>query len=87
MNGSRQINVKGIDKEYLVKTGMTAEQIAEDISDYLEETVNTITILSAGWDAMFGYYAVVRAVRNRLWVVSDGSVMPYNDVARERCLR
>lgn len=43
--------VKGIGEEYLEKTGMTAEQIATDISYKINETVNTITIVSAGWDA------------------------------------
>jgi len=78
--------VKGIDKKYLIKTGMTAEQVVDEISSCLNENVNTINILSAGWDAMFGDYALVRAGRNKLWIVSHGEVNPDNGWAKERCL-
>ena len=78
--------IKGIDEKCLIKTAMTAEQIAKEISDYVDEAVNTINILRAGWDAMFGYYAIVRAGRNRLWIVSEGSVVPDNGWINERCL-
>lgn len=79
--------VKGIDDSYLNKTEMTAEQIVEEIMyGYLDETVNTITILSAGWDAFFGYYAVVKTAKNRHWVVSKGRVEPYGSFAKERYL-
>ena len=78
--------IKGIDKRYLVETKMNAEQIANNISSYLGETVNTITILSAGWDAYFGNYSIVRTARNRHWIVSNGEIIPYNSFAKERDL-
>ena len=78
--------VKGLDERYLVDTGMTVEEIADEISDYSDVPVRTINIVSAGWDAMFGNYAVVRASRNRLWIVSKGEVMPDNGWSRERGL-
>lgn len=78
--------VKGIDERYLKETGMTAKEIAERISDYTGETVNTIRIMSAGWDAMFGRYATVRASRNRKWIINDGEVMEDNGWIKERDL-
>jgi len=78
--------LKGLNKTYLNETGMTAEQIASEISDYIGESVNTINILSAGWDMMFGKYAVVRAGRNRLWIVSRGHVEQDNGWIKERYL-
>ena len=78
--------IKGLDKKYLVKTKTTAERIADDISMYVGESVKTINILSAGWDAMFGDYAVVRAARNRLWIISNSEVIPDNGWVKERCL-
>lgn len=78
--------VKGIGEKYLDKTGMTAEDISKEISYYIGENVNTINILSAGWDVMFGDYAVIRAGRNRLWIVSKGKVEPDNGWVNERGL-
>ena len=78
--------VKGLDKKYLIKVEMTAEKIANEISRYVDETVKTINILSAGWDAIFGDYVVIRAARNRLWIVSKCEVMPDNGWSRERGL-
>ena len=78
--------IKGLDENYLVKTEMTAEQIANEISDLIEENVNTIKILSAGWDAFFGWYAVVKTARNRHWVVTKGEVFPYDGFAKDRGL-
>lgn len=80
------MTIKGLDKSYLLKTEMTAKQIANEISDLVEETINTINILSAGWDAFFGYYAVIRTAKNRHWVVSKGEVFPYSGFAKDRCL-
>lgn len=78
--------IKGLDKSYLVKTGMTIEEIVDQIMDYIDETVNTITILSAGWDAFYGNYAVIRTAKNRHWVVSNSMVLTYNGFAKERGL-
>lgn len=78
--------IKGIGEKYLDKTGMTAEEISKEISYCIGENVNTINILSAGWDAMFGDYAVIRAGRNRLWIVSKGKVEPDNGWVNERGL-
>lgn len=78
--------VKGIGEEYLEKTGMTAEQIATDISDEINETVNTITIVSAGWDAWIGYYAAVRTARNRYWIINNGKVFRGNSWYKERSM-
>lgn len=80
------MTIKGLDKSYLLETEMTAKQIANEISDLVEETINTINILSAGWDAFFGYYAVVRTAKNRHWVVSKGEVFPYSGLAKDRGL-
>lgn len=79
------MTIKGLDESYLVKTEMTAKQIANEISDLVEETINT-NILSAGWDAFFGWYAVVRTAKNRHWVVSKGEVFPYSGFAKDRGL-
>lgn len=84
--GDKTMTVKGIDEKYLKRTNLTAEEIAAKISDYTGETVNTIRILSAGWDAMFGHYATVRASRNRKWLIYDGKVMEDNGWINERCL-
>ncbi len=78
--------IKGLDENYLLKTKMTAEQIANEISDLIEETVNTIKILSAGWDAFFGWYAVVKTAKNRHWVISNGEVLAYSGFAKDRGL-
>ena len=78
--------IKGLDENYLVKTKMTAEQIANAISDLVEEAVNTIKILSAGWDAFFGCYAVVKTAKNRHWVISNGEVFAYRGFAKDRGL-
>lgn len=78
--------IKGLDENYLIITKMTAEQIASEISDLVEETVNTINILSAGWDAFFGWYAVVKTAKNRHWVISNGEVFEYSEFARDRDL-
>lgn len=78
--------VNGIDEKHLKETGLTAKEIAERISDYTGETVNTIRIMSVGWDAMFGHYATVRASRNRKWIINDGEIMEDNSWIKERCL-
>lgn len=78
------MTIKGLNESYLVKTKMTAEQIANEISDLVEETINTINILSAGWDAFFGHYAVIRTAKNRHWVVSNGEVFAYSGFAKDR---
>ena len=80
------MTVKGLDGKYLIKTNMTAEKIADEIGGYTNEPVKTINIISAGWDAIFGDYAVVRAARNRLWIASKGEVMPDNGWVSERGL-
>lgn len=87
------MEIKGLDKSYLVKTNMTAEQIAEEIINYIEEntypskevTIRVMHILSAGWDAFYGWYAVVKA-KGKMWVASHDEVTPYNSWARERGL-
>lgn len=78
--------VKGLDKSYLTKTEMTVEEIAEEISDYLDVDIKTINILSAGWDGLIGNYAVIRAGHNRLWIVTKDGVIPDNGLSRERLL-
>lgn len=80
------MTIKGLNESYLVKTEMTAEQIANEISDLVEETINTINILSAGWDAFFGWFAVVKTAKNRHWVVSKGEVFAYSGLAKDRGL-
>lgn len=78
--------VKGLDKSYLLKTKMSVEEIVRTISYELGKNIKQITILSAGWDGLFGNYAVIRAGGNIKWIVLDGDIQRDNGWIAERCL-
>ena len=81
------MEIKGIGEKYLDGTGMTVEEIANGILEYMwgETRIDVIHVLAAGWDAWFGKYAVVEAKRKK-WVVSKGKVTRYDSFARYRGL-
>lgn len=78
--------IKGLDKSSIKHTKMTIEEIGQNISEMLNKNIKTITIISVGWDAFFGNYAVVRAGGNKLWIVSDGEIIENNGWIKERNL-